>query len=112
MQKPMTTDDGRSRYEAVRADLVAGAGATAGHMMGMPMLYLGGKGFAGLWGDAMIFKLSGEEHAAALALAGARLFDPSGMGRPMRAWVEVPVAHAAEWPRLARLAADGLISGG
>jgi hypothetical protein len=73
-------------------------------MFGMPTLKLDGKALAGLYGDAMTFKLSGEGHAAALRLGGAHLFDPSGMGRPMRAWVVVPVAHANEWERLARLA--------
>jgi hypothetical protein len=79
-------------------------------MMGMPTLYLGGKAFAGLWGDAMVFKLEGDDHGAALRLEGAALFDPSGMGRPMKAWVKVPVAHAAEWPRLARAAARSLVA--
>lgn len=73
-------------------------------MFGMPTLKLGGKALAGLYGDAMTFKLSGESHEAALQLSGAHLFDPSGMGRPMKAWVVVPVAHAAEWERLAHLA--------
>jgi hypothetical protein len=37
-------------------------------------------------------------------LAGARLFDPSGMQRPFKDWVEVPVAAAADWPGLAEAA--------
>jgi hypothetical protein len=51
----------------------------------------------------MVFKLTGAEHASALALSGARLFDPMG-GRPMKQWVEVPHAHAARWAELARAA--------
>jgi hypothetical protein len=42
--------------------------------------------------------------SAVLALEGAHLFDPMG-GRPMKEWVQVPAAHADEWPRLAELAA-------
>jgi hypothetical protein len=112
MRRPITSDEGRRRYELVRSGMEAEVGATAGHMMGMPMLYLHGKGFAGLFGDAMVFKLGGADHTSALAMAGAALFDPSGVGRPMKAWVEVPMAGAADWPRLARLAADGLLKGG
>lgn len=92
--------------------LAAELGATASKMMSMPTLYLGGKGFAGLLGDAMVFKLEGSDHAAALGLAGATLFDPSGIGRPMKAWVQLPLQHASEWPRLARSGARSLAGAG
>jgi len=91
------------RYEAI-ADGLETAGVTASSMFGMPTLKHDGKAMGGLYGDAMTFKLSGEAHAAALRLEGAHLFDPSGMGRPMKAWVVVPPAHADEWERLAQLA--------
>jgi hypothetical protein len=42
-----------------------------------------------------------QEHGRALALPGAVLFDPSGMGRPFKDWVEVPLSAAGEWPALA-----------
>ena len=90
-------------YEEVAAALAA-RGVKASAMFGMPTLKLDGKALAGLYGDAMNFKLAGAAHAEALALPGAHLFDPSGMGRPMKAWVVVPAAHAADWERLALLA--------
>ena len=105
MNRPQTSEAAQRHWELVVERLVGAAGATGGKMMGMPTIYLGGKACAGLYGDAMVFKLAGSDHAAALALPGAGLFDPSGMGRPMKAWVEVPLAHAAEWPRLAESAA-------
>ena len=52
------------------------------------------------------------EHAQAMSLAGAKLFDPSGKGRPMKAWVVLGPAHAARVPALALAAArpiDGLL---
>ncbi len=49
-------------------------------MMGIPTLYCGGKAFAGLFGDSMVFKLEGEAHAAALALPGAMLLRSVGDG--------------------------------
>lgn len=91
------------RYEQVAAAL-EGAGVRASSMFGMPTLKLNGKAIGGLYGDAMTFKLSGEALADALSLEGAHPFDPSGMGRPMKAWVVVPAAQADEWERLAQLA--------
>ncbi|MFT4962346.1 MAG: hypothetical protein ACI92Z_003443 [Paracoccaceae bacterium] len=46
----------------------------------------------------MVFKLTSDAHHAALTLTGATLFDPSGKGRAMKEWVQVPVAHAAQRP--------------
>jgi hypothetical protein len=92
-------------YEAIVSSLVA-RGAESGAMFGMPTIKFGGKGFAGLFGDAFVFKLGGSTHAAALALSGAELFDPSGMGRPMKEWVVVPPAHAKRWSTFAHAALE------
>jgi hypothetical protein len=94
----------RSAYEAIVADLVATSPATSGVMFGMPCLKVNGKAFAGFTAGMMVFKLGTPEHAEALALPGAQLFDPSGRGRPMREWVRVPGAHAARWGPLAHAA--------
>jgi hypothetical protein len=102
--------DARQRYDDVVDEITATSPATSGKMFGMPTLKSGGKAFAGLHGEAMVFKLGGKEHAEALGLAGARLFDPMG-GRPMKEWVEVPATHAARWAVLAR-AALRYVSGG
>jgi len=108
MARPIVSAEAQGQYDLVAAGLSSESGAVLGKMMGMPMLYLAGKGFAGLYGDAMVFKLEGDVHVAALALASATLFDPSGMGRPMKAWVQVPLAHASHWPRLAKSAAQSI----
>jgi len=71
-------------------------------MFGMPCLKrASGKVAAGLWKDGgFTVKLADPAaRAAALALAGAELFDP-GMGRVMREWVHVPAAHADRWVEL------------
>jgi hypothetical protein len=94
-------------YAEIGAALGAG-GVELGNMFGMPALKSGGKAFAGLFGDAMVFKLDGTAHADALARAGAELFDPSGMGRPMKAWVVVPPGHAKHWRSIATHALRGL----
>ena len=73
-------------------------------MFGMPTLKAGGKAFAGLAGDEMVFKLTGDVHARAMKLKGAHLFDPSGMNRPMKEWVQVPASSHKEWKELAEAA--------
>ncbi len=100
--------DARSRYDDVVDELLARHGdAERAQMMGMPSVKANGKLVAGFRPaeDAMVFKLSNPvAHGEALLLAGAHLFDPSGRGRPMKAWIVVPAEHAAEWPRLAEIA--------
>ena len=91
------------RYDEIVAGL-EDAGVKASSMFGMPTLKRNGKAIGGLWGDAMTFKLAPEALAEALRIEGARQFDPSGMGRPMKAWVVVPVAQSGEWKKLAQLA--------
>ena len=105
----MATDP-RAEYEGIADELAAEAATTASKMFGMPVLKKHGKAFAGYFTahEAMTFKLRGEAHADALAMPGAHLFDPSGEGRPMREWVEVPATSASNWPRLAREALEYL----
>ena len=107
MKREPISSEGRERYDAIAQSLVAGAGATAAKMMGMPILKKDGKAFAGYASGSMTFKLCGPAHGRALEVAGARLFDPSGRGRPMKEWVEVPASAAAEWEGLAKAALEG-----
>jgi hypothetical protein len=95
--------DVRQLYDDVVEEIMATSPATSGKMFGMPTLKNGTKAFAGFHENAMVFKLGGQDHAEALALSGARLFDPMG-GRPMKEWVVVPAAHASKWLELARAA--------
>lgn len=96
--------DPRTDYDAVVSEITATSSAITGQMFGMPCLKNNGKAFAGYFQGAMVFKLGAPAHAGALALSGARLFDPSGRGRPMKEWVEVPGEHASMWLELARQA--------
>jgi hypothetical protein len=95
-------DDAREDYDDVASTLTATSSARGSKMFGMPCLKIGGKVFAGRSKEGMVFKLHGEAHAQALALSGARLFDPMGHGRPMREWVEVPLEHASRWLEVGR----------
>ncbi len=80
----------------------------AGKLFGVRCIKTNGKPFAAFRDDAMVFKLRGSQHAGALALPGAALFDPSGHGRPMREWVAVPDAHAERREGLAEVALLGM----
>lgn len=99
----MTTDP-HAIYDEITTELMATSPTTSGKIFGMPCLKTSGKAFAGYYQSAMVFKLTVPEHTEALALAGAQLFDPSGRGRPMKEWVEVPAEHAARWLDFARAA--------
>ena len=97
--------DAERRYEEVADDLVARGLAERAKMFGMPSLKARGKAIGGFYNGDMVFKLTdATSRAAALALDGAHLFEPMA-GRPMKEWVQVPAAHADEWPRLAEEAA-------
>ena len=100
---PQPSPETSARFDRVAESLMKASPATRGQMFGMPVLKIGTKVFAGVWGDAMNFKLGEKERAAALRLEGATSFDP-GMGRPMKEWVLVPAEHAARWSRLAKQA--------
>lgn len=101
---PKISLQARQEYDAVAAGL-ADAGVTQGSMFGMPCLKIERKMLAGLYGDAMTFKLPSGPLEEALALEGAAHFDP-GMGRPMKEWVVVPLAHAETWPGYAEHALE------
>ena len=75
--------------------------AEAGQMFGKPCYKIGGKAFVCFFQDEMVFKLTGDAHARALALDGAQLFDPSGKGRAMKEWVQVPFTSRDQWATLA-----------
>lgn len=86
------------------------AGAERSQMFGKPCFKINGKAFMCLFGQCMVFKLTGKDHEAAVALKGAMLFDPSGKGRAMKEWVQVPYIHKDKWTALAK-AAMGYVGG-
>ncbi len=87
------------------------SGATESQLFGKPCFKIEGKAFICYFAACMVFKLSGATHIAALALDGATLFDPSGKGRPMKAWVQVPASHQEQWTALARAACADVTAG-
>jgi hypothetical protein len=93
-----------SDQEAIFYDIGHGISETdASQMFGKKCFKVskGGKPFVSFFQDCMVFKLTGDDHAQAMAIEGAHLFDPSGKGRAMKEWVQVPYSHAAIWPSFA-----------
>ena len=92
-------------YEEIVDDLCARDDEVeTGKMFGMPVFKRNGKAAGGFWEEHMVFKLPDpDQREAALAIAGAHLFDPMG-GRPMKEWVVVPKEQSSHWRGLAEQA--------
>jgi hypothetical protein len=71
---------------------------------GKPCLKSQNKVFVVLWGKTLAFKLTGTNHAKALALPKARLFDPRGNGHAMKEWVQLDAASASAVQDIAKQA--------
>ncbi len=79
-------------------------------MFGKPCFKVNGKAFMCLFDNCVVFKLTGNEHEAALRLKGSKLFDPSGKGRAMKEWVEVTVSNKSKYKEFARAAMNYVMS--
>ena len=85
--------EGAAQFADLQSAYAGDPAVVAGQMFGKPCLKVGGKAFVAHQKDRIAFKLTGAVHAAALAEAAAVLWDPSGMQRPMKEWVALPVAQ-------------------
>jgi hypothetical protein len=77
-------------------------GVELSQLFGKPALKINGKAFACFFKECMVFKITGETHAAVLGLKKSKLFDPSGANRPMKEWVQVTFDYKDQWPVLAK----------
>jgi hypothetical protein len=95
------TNPARALFDQIARDLaVSYDGVTTGQIFGKACIKTHGKALAAFFQGEIALKLAGEDHRAALALDGARLWDPSGKHRPMKEWVQIPFACAHAWPNL------------
>jgi len=81
-------------------------GAEASQMFGKPCYKVNGKAFMSLFDKCLVVKLNGDTHKEALSLDGAKLFDPSGKGRAMKEWVQLPYDYSSQWEKFAKAAFD------
>jgi hypothetical protein len=79
-------------------------GGEQSQMFGKPCFKINGKAFISFFENEMVFKLTGDAHKEALSRDGAHLFDPSGKGRAMKEWVQVPFSDKKIWKKLATAA--------
>ena len=98
-------------YAKVLDELCADPNVSAGQMMGMPAIKLGSKMFGGEYDGDLVVRI-GRERANELIESGrASPFDPSGRGRPMKDWAQVPEPDD-DWLALAEEAKVFLATGG
>ncbi len=90
-----------SIFDKIAEHLAALPNIKRGQMFGIATLYVNGNAFASYFHGSMVFKLTGAEHAQALALQDAVLFDPSGSNRPMKQWVQLLAVHRDQWEQWA-----------
>ncbi len=93
-----------AEYEKLVSKFASQADVSVSQMFGKVCLKVNGKAFVAQHKEAVVFKLAGAEHEKALALKGSVLWDPSGKGRPMKAWVAVPAEHCAHYAGLCKAA--------
>ena len=60
----------RDAYATICEDLSSVPGVVTGKMFGMPTLKVNGKAFAGMHGEAMVFKLGPTNIQSALSIPG------------------------------------------
>lgn len=72
-----------------------------GKMFGAPCMKTpNGKSAAMFYKDNIVVKLQGEPFSEAMALDGAKLFEPME-GRAMKEWVQVPFIYRSQWKKFA-----------
>ena len=87
----MTVKTGEILYNTLAEELSSHPTTTISSMFGMPCLKVKGKAFASLWKNSLVIKV-GQPRVQALLKAKTGLpFDPSGLNRPMKEWVMVPL---------------------
>ncbi|MEM7375127.1 MAG: hypothetical protein AAF587_41415 [Bacteroidota bacterium] len=78
-------------------------GSSSGHMFGKACLKINNKAFVALFKGEMVFKL-GRQAIESLreTYPESVNWDPSGKGRAMKDWLQLPIAYEADWSMLAK----------
>ncbi|MDB5049938.1 MAG: hypothetical protein JWO30_3009 [Fibrobacteres bacterium] len=98
--------DTQKAFDALTEELARTKGAEKAQMFGKQCMKYRGNGFMAFFDGDIVLKLSGQSREDALRLEGSRLWDPSGQGRAMKEWVQIPAAHEAKWENLAMKAIE------
>ncbi|MEE9387540.1 MAG: hypothetical protein V3U96_02935 [Paracoccaceae bacterium] len=97
--------DDQQQFDAIIAGMaVLDAAIAPGNLFGKPCAKLDGKAFVAFFQGDMVFKLDAVRCQEIIAAhAGCQLFDPSGKGRAMKEWVQVPQG-TLDWQEMAERA--------
>ncbi len=79
-------------------------------MFGKACFKINKKAIISFYDQEMVFNLSGINREEALALEGAKLFDPSAKNRPMKEWVQIPFFHSNVWSKFGQMSLDYVLS--
>lgn len=90
-----------SAYQQLIDWALAEHNAESGQMFGKPCLKINGKAAIARYQDCIVFKLPAEPLQLALNYDGSELWNPSGKGRAMKEWVQIPLANQENYRNLA-----------
>ena len=91
----MSTQQAEAAFDRFRDDEAESANIEEIKFFGFRALRLNGASFVILDGDALAFKLGEDALQAALALEGAKRWNP--YGREKKKWIQVPAGQATAW---------------
>jgi len=74
--------------------------AISGQMFGKKCIKVENKAAVALFKEYIVFKLPKEDVTETLKLNGSALWDPSGKGRAMKEWVQLPIEHKSQFKEL------------
>lgn len=101
----------RPTFDHLTNSLTSADDVTPGNLFGKPCIKVGSKAFCAFFQEEMAFKIGAiRVQETFKQYDGAQNWDPSGKGRPMKDWVQVPFAFVADWEQLA-LEAKALVAG-
>jgi hypothetical protein len=82
-------------------------GTVLGQMFGKQCLKTSNKAFAAFFKGEMVFKLGQQEISLLIdKYQGSVNWDPSGKGRAMKDWLQIPADYSEDWTLLAKQAMD------
>jgi hypothetical protein len=90
-----------SVFDTIADNLASNPGIKRGQMFGVPTVFVNGNAFISYFHGSMVFKLTGSAREQAMTLQDAKLFDPSGKGRPMKEWIALTPFTRDQWPQWA-----------
>jgi len=91
--------ENREHFESIVNKIVD---AELGQMFGKPCGKMNNKVFVSFFDDEMVFKIGKEEVDSLLTkYKNSKNWDPSGKGRAMKDWIQIPQEYKADWKKLA-----------